>query len=362
MGACGRGHWCLCDSEEEISNTKQNRVTKRGNMLGIVMITLLGSSLSTALVVHGKINGSAINFLPCDPKVSKCDDAKENLIGCDVDKCKTRRCPDGSSAPIPLGNCCPDTSLCPATNCAAIGCLVELCPNGEMPPVPAGRCCPSALLCPREDCPATCPQATCPDGRVAPTPAGKCCPDVYLCDQERECASKEQFCEPEFCPNGDLAPVPEGGCCPSKDLCPLQHCQGISCPPKKCPTGDIAPIPRDSCCPSKAECDNKNCSQVRCIVERCDDGSIAPVPEGQCCPSKRACPAQAFSLEPSYSRGTDCTKVTCYLARCPGSNLVAPVPWGNCCPNIGLCPLTTRVLEDGNESSPTFHQQSIESF
>ena len=86
-------------------------------MLGIVMITFLGSSLSTALVVHGRINGSAINFLPCDPKVSKCDDAKENLIGCDVDKCKTRRCPDGSSAPIPLGNCCPDTSLCPGMAC-----------------------------------------------------------------------------------------------------------------------------------------------------------------------------------------------------------------------------------------------------
>ena len=30
--------------------------------------------------------------------------------------------------------------------------------------------------------------------------------------------------------------------------------------------------------------------------------------------------------------------------------------------SIRLCPLTTRVLEDGNESSPTFHQQSIESF
>ena len=27
------------------------------------------------------------------------------------------------------------------------------------------------------------------------------------------------------------------------------------------------------------------------------------------------CAVQAFSLGPSYSRGTDCTKVTCYLAR-----------------------------------------------
>ena len=30
--------------------------------------------------------------------------------------------------------------------------------------------------------------------------------------------------------------------------------------------------------------------------------------------------------------------------------------------SIRLCPLTTRVLEDGNGSSPNFHQQSIESF
>jgi len=182
---------------------------------------------------------------------------------------------------------------------------------------------------------------------------------------------------PQFCPNGELAPVPEGKCCPSRDLCPLQHCQGISCPPKvgypkircsypsnnhqRCPTGDLAPIPRNSCCPSKAECDNTNCSQVRCIVERCSDGSIAPVPQGQCCPSKRACPTQAYSLESSYSKGSDCTKVTCYLARCPGSNTVAPVPWGNCCPNIGLCPLTHRVFEADQPSNPAF-QQSIESF
>merc|ERR1712158_302658 len=131
---------------------------------------------------------------------------KENLIGCDLEACKATNCPDGSIAPILPGNCCPDTSLCPAKNCAAIGCLVELCPNGQMPPVPPGRCCPSAPLCPREDCPSTCPQAICPDGRTAPTPAGKCCPDPFLCDQERECARKEEFCKPEFCPNGDLAP------------------------------------------------------------------------------------------------------------------------------------------------------------
>ena len=151
---------------------------------------------------------------------------------------------------------------------------------------------------------------------------------------------------------------------PSKGRLFSNHAQRCSYPSndhQRCPTGDLAPIPRNSCCPSKAECDNTNCSQVffthlpkkvsdlwitnplllqvRCIVERCSDGSIAPVPQGQCCPSKRACPAQvikicikisgildvqnvqysislqAYSLESSYSKGSDCTKVTCYLAR-----------------------------------------------
>lgn len=249
-----------------------------------------------------------------------------------------------------------------------------------MPPVPPGRCCPSALLCPREDCPALpCPTATCPDGRQAPTPTGKCCPDQGLCDRERLCASHDGGCQPEYCSNGELAPVPEGSCCPSSALCPLQHCQGIFCPPKRCPlTGDLAPIPRDSCCPSHRQCGNTNCSQVRCIVSRCPDGSIAPVPRRQCCPSLRACPGAQYTViseedspsipatatatvtEGSYIRGTDCSMVTCYMARCSSSNMVAPVPWGNCCPNIRLCPLDPAVLLE--TVSPQLVKQSVELF
>ena len=65
-------------------------------------------------------------------------------------------------------------------------------------------------------------------------------------------------------------------------------------------------------------------SQVLCIVERCGDGSIAPVPGGQCCPSARACPRQQYVEDRAtvpagggdhYSKGADCSAVTCYLAR-----------------------------------------------
>merc|ERR1712110_452468 len=156
----------LVKQETEKKVQRQER-----RMLRVTLMALLGSSLTQALVVHTRINGSAINFLPCDPTISNCDNLKDNLVGCDLEACKATNCPDGSIAPILPGNCCPDTSLCPgfvskasdftATNCAAIGCLTELCPNGQIPPVPPGRCCPSALLCPREDCPATCPQAIC---------------------------------------------------------------------------------------------------------------------------------------------------------------------------------------------------------
>ena len=88
-------------------------------MIRLTLMALLGSSLTQALVVHSRFNGSAINFLPCDPTVSNCDNLKDNLVGCDLEACKATKCPDGSIAPILPGNCCPDTSLCPGMSCLA---------------------------------------------------------------------------------------------------------------------------------------------------------------------------------------------------------------------------------------------------
>ena len=100
-------------------------------MIRVTLMALLGSSLTQALVVHSRFNGSAINFLPCDPTVSNCDNLKDNLVGCDLEACKATNCPDGSIAPILPGNCCPDTSLCPGMSCLAfLGCtlcLLVLC-------------------------------------------------------------------------------------------------------------------------------------------------------------------------------------------------------------------------------------------
>ena len=95
-------------------------------MIRVTLMALLGSSLTQALVVHTRINGSAVNFLPCDPTISNCDN-KDNLIGCDLEACKATNCPDGSIAPILPGNCCPDTSLCPGMSCLAfLGCSLLL--------------------------------------------------------------------------------------------------------------------------------------------------------------------------------------------------------------------------------------------
>jgi len=300
------------------------------------MITLIFSTFLSLLLnqVSAKIEDSKVNF-------------SDDFTVCDPNLCGTPPplCGDGTPAPTPPKSCCPDVTQCQTLNCAAIGCLVELCPNGQIPPVPEGRCCPSGLLCPRDDCNLIpCSNTTCPDGSIPPTPAGKCCPDPDLCDRKKECAAIEKFCTLEYCANGDLAPVPDGGCCPSSTLCPMDECAGVSCHPKVCPlTRDLAPIPQNSCCPSIEECSNTNCSQVRCILERCTDGSIAPIPEGSCCPSQRMCdttttPRISPLWSDHYTLGLDCSKVTCLLARCPGTGMVAPVPWGNCCPNQSLCP------------------------
>ena len=115
-----------------VKQETEKKVQRRERrMMRVTLMALLGSSLTQALVVHSRFNGSAINFLPCDPTVSNCDNLKDNLVGCDLEACKATKCPDGSIAPILPGNCCPDTSLCPGMSCLAfLGCtlcLLVLC-------------------------------------------------------------------------------------------------------------------------------------------------------------------------------------------------------------------------------------------
>jgi len=105
------------------TETEKKVQRRERRMIRITLMALLGSNLTKALVVHARINGSAVNFLPCDPTISNCDNLKDNLIGCDLEACKATTCPDGSIAPILPGNCCPDTSLCPGMSClASLGC------------------------------------------------------------------------------------------------------------------------------------------------------------------------------------------------------------------------------------------------
>ena len=126
-----REEWGVDVTQRRIGQTHKTEKKVQRSMIRATLMALLGSSLTKALVVHTRINGSAVNFLPCDPTISNCEDIKDNLIGCDLDTCKATNCPDGSIAPILPGNCCPDTSLCPGMSCLAfLGCnlcLLVLC-------------------------------------------------------------------------------------------------------------------------------------------------------------------------------------------------------------------------------------------
>jgi len=99
-------------------------------------------------------------------------------------------CPDGTSAPVPVGECCPSLSACkkPVTNCRNTFCTMDLkiCPDGTPAPVPVGECCQSYSACktPVADCRfVTCTMdlKICPDGTPAPVPVGGCCQSREAC-------------------------------------------------------------------------------------------------------------------------------------------------------------------------------------
>ena len=64
------------------------------------------------------------------------------------------------------------------------------------------------------------------------------------------------------------------------------------------------------------------------------------------------CAVQAFSLEPSYSRGTDCTKVTCYLAR--WSNNAMVMFQEVCLENKNFQKISIRILLSQKKIISTF--------
>jgi riboflavin transporter FmnP len=107
-------------------------------------------------------------------------------------------CPDGTAAPVPVGQCCPSLTACKTKldvvtpvkpiNCALAFCTMDLkiCPDGTPAPVPAGACCPSLTACNFK--PINCAAAfctmdlkICPDGTAAPVPAGECCQSLKAC-------------------------------------------------------------------------------------------------------------------------------------------------------------------------------------
>ena len=70
------------------------------------------------------------------------------LVGpCDNVICERVTCPDGKSAPIPEGECCPNLNFCPDP-CDAITCTNVYCFDGSLAPIPGGACCPDINYCP----------------------------------------------------------------------------------------------------------------------------------------------------------------------------------------------------------------------
>merc|ERR1719186_1005946 len=68
---------------------------------------------------------------------------------CKYVRCRGDICPDGSVAPVPKGECCPDRTLCPANlKCKYVTCEAEYCPDGSVAPVPKAEYCPDGSVAP----------------------------------------------------------------------------------------------------------------------------------------------------------------------------------------------------------------------
>ena len=267
-------------------------------------------------------------------------------------------CPDGTRAPVPIGECCPSLKAC-KTNITTVKRML----SHRFLGVPFFNLYFSSVLitgnCKNVAC--SMDLKVCPDGEPAPVPAGECCPALKACKPGLECAFVTCILDMKICPDGTPAPVPVGGCCPSLDACPIDirpvqcmssnrflnillnslyfssiavvtNCTNTFCTMdlKICPDGTPAPIPVGECCPSLKACKtNVDCTTVPCpkILMICPDGTPAPIPVGECCPSLTACKTKV-----------DCTHVACTmdLKICPDGT-PAPVPVGECCPSLKAC-------------------------
>jgi len=122
-------------------------------------------------------------------------------------------CPDGTPAPVPIGECCPSLKAC-KTNITSMKRMLlhrflDILLFSSV--IVTSNC--DNVAC-------TLDLKICPDGTPAPIPVGECCPSLKACKFDLNCANVACTLDLKICPDGTPAPVPVGGCCPSLDACP----------------------------------------------------------------------------------------------------------------------------------------------
>merc|ERR1712186_226916 len=91
------------------------------------------------MLLHGFLLGILVQLISSQPP-----------LDCSTVRCGHWTCPDGSLAPVPPGQCCPDPSFC-RRRCGEIACILRVCDDGSIPPTPPDQCCPDFSLCPKDN-------------------------------------------------------------------------------------------------------------------------------------------------------------------------------------------------------------------
>merc|ERR1711993_213045 len=98
-----------------------------------------GSEAADHHLVQAVVLSILVQIISCQPRAD-----------CRTVRCGGWICPDGSRAPVPPGQCCPDPSLC-RRRCGEIACILRVCNDGSVPPTPPDQCCPDFSLCPKDN-------------------------------------------------------------------------------------------------------------------------------------------------------------------------------------------------------------------
>jgi len=188
--------------------------------------------------------------------------------------------------------------------CAGSVCPRAVCGDGSSAPIPEGECCGDASLCPVGSVLAD--SGSCPAGYTLTMTELEC---FALMNYEVKESSYHAMYKAPYMPGPTFLPACSGGWTPANTCYAKPESLTMVYVTKDC--GQSGSFKNKD-----VMCKREDCAGFACPSGLCSDGSPPPVPEGSCCPDPALCPVPHVTADDSgrcpsgYS--TTMTELQCY--------------------------------------------------